>query len=509
MLKLRQVPFLLIGILILSEFISAVGKPNVVFFLVDDMGIQDTSVPFHYEKGKPITTENNRLFRTPNMKKVAEQGIKFTQAYAYSVCSPSRVSIMTGQEAARHKVTQWTDPASYKIKPGRRIGKIKSPNWNSRGIPLDAAILPQLLKNGGYGTIFAGKAHFGPNDTRNGNPINLGFDINIAGTGAGGPGSYLGQRHYSARHRGGNSKWDVLGLSKYHGTDVHLTEAITREVNNEITKIVKDNKPFFAYVSHYAVHAPFEIDKRFQKNYPQLRGARLAFATMVEGMDKSLGDIIDHLEKLEVAENTLIIFYSDNGSDSPLWTPLLKGKKGHRYEGGIRVPLMFAWAKVNPNNKFQKSLAIQQGSTENDIVTCTDILPTILSIAGRQIPKNKNIDGHSLLKYLKGEKGTHRPQEFLTHFPHAHNNNYFSTYRTNDYKIIYNYVSRKWELYNVVKDSAEKNNLVKEKKELALDLANQMVAKLDNQKAQYPIHAIRGKEIKPNVCSLTNSNNRN
>lgn len=480
-------------------------KPNIVFFLVDDMGIQDTSVPFHYANGKPVITKNNRFFRTPNMEKMAKQGVKFTQAYSYAVCSPTRVSIMTGLAAPRHRVTQWTDPQSYKIKPGGRLKRVKSPDWNSKGIPLDAKILPQLLKDAGYATIFAGKAHFGPNDTRNGNPLNLGFDVNIAGTGAGGPGSYWGLKNFSARHRGGHPKWDIPGLSKYHGKDIFLTEAITREVNNEITKVVeKTKKPFFAYVSHYAVHVPFETDRRFAKNYPNVRGKKLAFATMVEGMDKSLGDIIENLEKLGVAEDTLIIFYSDNGTDSLLRTPPLKGKKGKSYEAGPRVPLMFSWAKINPNNQFQKKLSIQPNSIEEDMVNCVDIMPTVLSIAEEKIPSD--LDGYDIKEYVKGGKKTYRPQEFLTHFPHRHNSSFFSTYRLNDYKIIYNYAYKKWELYNLVNDPGEKNNLVKKDKKKALDLAKKMIAKLDSMDAQYPIHATKNSIVKPNLCNLTNFN---
>ena len=269
-------------------------RPNILFFLVDDMGIGDTSVPFLYRDGEAQKIKLNDLYRTPNMAKLAESGRIFTNAYSYSVCSPTRISLMTGQAAPRHRVTTWTHPKQSSIDTGLvKTGKIRSPaNWRVTGLDRSLPLLPRLMQQAGYRTLFAGKAHFGPDDTPSGDPTNLGFDVNIAGFGGGGPGSYWGKYNYSANHRTGKHVWDVPGLEKYHGTDFFLTEAITLEMNQAIEAAVNSGKSFFAYMSHYAVHAPWQYpDARFIKNYPTLKGHGLAFATLVEGMDKSLGDL--------------------------------------------------------------------------------------------------------------------------------------------------------------------------------------------------------------------------
>ena len=488
----------------LAASVQAADKPNIVFFLVDDMGTQDTSVPFYQNAdGKFVTTDHNKLYRTPNMEKLAENGRMFTRAYAYSVCSPTRVTLMTGQAAPRHKVTTWTHPKTHKTDPGLvKTKTIKSPKWNQKGVPENITLLPHILKKSGYTSLFAGKAHFGPDDTPNGNPLNLGFDVNIAGFGGGGPGSYYGKENYSARFRG-ETIWDVPGLEKYHGTDTYLTEAITIEMNAAITKTVEKKKPFFAYMSHYAVHAPFlHPDPRFKKNYPTLKGHGLAFATLVEGMDKSLGDMVAHLEKLGVAEDTLIVFYSDNGSASPLWTKTLRDKKGSRFEGGTRVPLIVAWAKPNSNNKFQKALPIPKGTVDNHMVTCLDMLPTFANLTGSEKPKDAIWDGYDVSSYFMGKNKVERKGGFLVHFPHRHQNTLFSNYLVGDEKIIYNYSSKKWEMYNIKTDPKEGNNLVQAHPAKALKLAKMMIAELDSQNANYPLDVNTNKPVKPDLSTL-------
>jgi len=495
---------IMLMLLFTSTALWAEERPNILFFLVDDMGIGDTSVPFLYKDGKPQKIGLNTLYRTPNMEKLAENGRLFTQAYSYSVCSPTRISLMTGQAAARHGVTTWTHPKESSIDTGLvKTGTIKSPSdWRITGIDRSLPLLPRLMKKAGYRTLFAGKAHFGPDDTPSGDPTNLGFDVNIAGFGGGGPGSYWGKYNYSANHRTNKHVWDVPGLEKYHGTDTFLSEAITLEMNQAIEGSVKAGKPFFAYMSHYAVHAPWLYpDARFTKNYPKLKGDGLAFATLVEGMDKSLGDMIQKLNDLGVAEETLVIFFSDNGSAFNSNGPL-RDKKGSRFEGGVRVPLIVSWAKRNPKNPMQKNLDIPANSVAHDVVTCVDMMPTMLEIAGAKIPDDAVIDGFDISPYFTGTEGAHRPQEFLTHFPHRHRNTLFSTYRQKDWKIIYSYASETWELYNLKDDPFEKTNVVGNRPELALTLAKKMVKKLDSQKAMYPVSISSGEDVKPNLSTL-------
>ena len=183
-----------IAVLAFSTFAGAADRPNILFFLVDDMGVGDTSVPFLYEDGKPKKIALNDLYKTPNMEKFAANGRLFTNAYSYSMCSPTRISLMTGQAAPRHRVTNWTHPKQSSIDTGIvKTKKIKSPpDWRVMGIDRSLLLLPRLMKAAGYTTLFAGKAHFGPDDTPSGDPRNLGFDVNIAGFGGGGPGSYWG-----------------------------------------------------------------------------------------------------------------------------------------------------------------------------------------------------------------------------------------------------------------------------------------------------------------------------
>jgi arylsulfatase A-like enzyme len=483
--------------------LPAAGHPNILFFLVDDMGTTDTSVHFlHDAEGRDIEAPLNKRYRTPHMEALARQGIKFTNAHAYSVCTPTRAALMSGQEAGRLHITTWTDPKKPIDTGAINKNGISDPKWRMSGLDTALPTLPKLLSAAGYRTIHCGKAHFGPDSTPAGDPKNIGFQVNIAGSGAGGPGSYWGKKNFSAAWRKGGHKWDVPGLGKYHGQDIFLTEALTREMSAAIADAVKQKTPFFAYMAHYAVHAPFETDARFAKHYPNLKGKALAFATMVEGMDKSLGDLIATLEKLGVAEDTLVVFYSDNGSDGPLNLPL-RGKKGTRFDGGSRVPMIVAWAKPNPANPLQKALPVPRGATSDDLVAPADFLPTLARIAGAGIPKSAVIDGHDITPCIRAIPGTHHPQQFLLHFPNGrHNNVLFTTWIDGDWKLIYQYLDKSWQLTNLAYDIGEKKNLVAEKPELALALAKRMIARMDRIKAQYPVEKKTGRPIKPDLSAL-------
>lgn len=476
------------------------ARPNILFFLVDDMGCLDTSVPFLYdEEGRPIVTELNRRYRTPHMERLADRGIKFTQAYAYSVCSPARVSLMTGMNAARHRVTTWTHPDTPRHTGNNDIAHLAPPAWRMGGVDASDILLPRLLAETGYRTIHSGKAHFGCNDSFGGDPRNLGFEVNIAGHGAGGLGSYYGAKNFSADWRGGGRMWDVPGLEAYHGRDIFLTEALTQEMGEAIDVAVRDGKPFFAYMSHYAVHAPFEADPRFTANYPDLEGMPLAFATMVEGMDRSLGDLLDRLESLGVAEETLVVFYSDNGSDGPPNLPL-RGKKGTRYEGGLRVPLIVAWAHPNPDHPLQKALPIRGGSIEDDVVVCEDLFATVAAVAG--VAVSHPVDGRDLRPYLVGTPGTHRPPRHLVHFPHGHNHDHFTTLREGPWKLIYNYGPETWELYHLAEDPSEQQNRVHSDPRRALDLARLCIDRLQAMDAQLPLNAETGLPVQISLTQI-------
>ena len=195
-------------------------RPNIIVFLVDDMGLMDTSVPFLTDgSGNRVRHSLNNWYHTPNMERMAEQGICFSTFYAQSVSSPSRASLLTGQNATRHRTTNWINAESNNRTP------FGPPDWNWKGLTKDIPTMPKVLQQAGYKTIHIGKAHFGCMDSEGENPLNLGFDVNIAGSGIGHPGSYYGEWGYG--HIKGSKARAVPDLEKYHGTDTFLSEALT------------------------------------------------------------------------------------------------------------------------------------------------------------------------------------------------------------------------------------------------------------------------------------------
>ena len=329
-------------------------RPNVLFFLVDDMGWQDTSEPFLVDtNGVEVVTPLNQRYRTPHMETLADRTMKFTRAYALPVCTPTRATLQTGMNSARHHITNWTHPTGAETGNNGSTGLTSPTNWRKRGLDATDQTLVQILQAAGYRTIHSGKAHFGSRPYFGSDPHNIGFDVNIAGNEIGHPGSYSGD------YGQGGSR-PVPGLAEYHNTGTFLTEAITLEMKKAMTESVSNGVPFFAWMAHYAVHAPFHIDPRFSANYPTLSGGALGYATLLEGMDKSLGDLMAHLDSLGIAEDTFVVFLSDNGGDAPIanGNAPLRGKKGHRHEGGVRVPMMAGWARTGAGSGFQASLPV-------------------------------------------------------------------------------------------------------------------------------------------------------
>ena len=493
---------------------SAADQPNIMVFLVDDMGVMDTSVPFLTdEKGAPKRYPLNDFYRTPGMERLAKQGIRFNQFYAMSVCSPTRISIMTGRNAARHRATNWINP--WMDNAGDQGPK----DWNWTGLGTDDVTLPGVLGKAGYRTIHVGKGHFGPKDHPGADPSNIGFDINLAGRSIGAPGSYFGEKNYGTGTK--RERSFVPHLEKYHGTETFLTEALTIETRELVDQAVKDGKPFYLYFSHYAVHAPFESDPRFEANYADSdkpKNAK-AFATLVEGMDKSLGDMMDHFEEIGIAENTLIIFLGDNGSDAPLGdqhevacSAPLRGKKGAHYEGGMRVPFIAAWAKPNPENKFQKQLPIPAGKINDQIASVTDIFPTVLGVAGVESPADHTVDGLPMQTVLTGATDSNRPGQFLMHYPHGkHRSNYFTTWRDGDWKVVYHtlpeipttgghlqFEGGHYQLFNLKDDPFESTNLVDSHPAELKKMMTGLVTQLKNHDALFPVDG-EGKALVPVV----------
>ena len=500
-MKLKSIYFriCLIALVILPIYGTAQKKPNILLFLVDDMGLMDTSVPFLTDKnGNPQKHPLNDWYRTPNMERLAKLGTRFSTFYAQSVCSPSRASLLTGQNAARHRTTQWIKPSE------NNRGEFGPMDWNWKGLKTaDNATLPKVLKDDGYRTIFLGKAHFGPLGSEGENPLNLGFDVNVGGGSWGQPGSYLGMDNYKrTKIKPGILDYQVPNLEKYHGTETFLTEALTLEAKEEIKKAVKSKEPFFLEMSHYALHAPFMTDSRFIENYTSMKYGETEqrFSALVEGMDKSLGDLLDVLNEVGIAENTLVLFVGDNGSDAPIGNMYqvgssapLRGKKGTHYEGGMRVPFIAAWAKPDVNNIWQKKLPIVQNAIHEQMGTIMDIYPTILDLLSIETPKKYAVDGFSLGENLKGNRNTKKPEMFLMHFPHQHRSSYFTSYRNGDWKLVYHYYPEmnvekvKYELFNLSKDPYEQKNLAAVEPAKLKNMVKQMKTRLKKEDALYPI----------------------
>lgn len=482
--------------------------PNIVVFLVDDMGVMDTSVPFLTDaEGNPKRYPLNEYYHTPSMERLAKQGIRFNNFYAMSVCSPTRISIMTGQNAARHHATNWINPRK------NNAGPQGPPDWNWEGLNQDDVTLARLLQKAGYRTIHVGKGHFGADGFPGAEPLNLGFDVNIAGSSFGAPGSYYAEKKFGLGTR--RAHHAVPHLDKYHGTDTFLTEALTIEASAALASAVNAKKPFYLYMAQYAVHAPFDSDPRFASRYADSGKPKnaQAFATLIEGMDKSLGDIMNELDSLGVAENTLIFFLGDNGSDAPLGhqhevacAAPLRGKKGAHYEGGMRVPFIAAWAKPNPNNPLQKKLPIPENVIQPQVAAVQDLFPTILEITDVKTPAKYTVDGKRLNQLLLGEEDKSREEVFLMHYPHSpHRSNYFTTLRKGDWKVIYHYVPSKdsegshYQLYNLANDPFEQHNLADSDPEQLKRMMQALVKSMKAHDAQYPVEKGTDKPMLPIV----------
>ena len=469
-------------------------RPNIVLFMVDDLGWQDTSVPFWTRR-----TRLNDIYETPNMERLAQQGMRFTQAYASPISSPSRCSLLTGTNAARHRVTNWTFRRNQMTDEPDDL--VTPPDWNYNGICQTTGIpntfvsrsFVDILHDAGYRTIHCGKAHWGAQDTPGESPLHFGFDVNIAGHAAGGPATYLSEQNYGHDGEGKPmAQFAVPGLQKYWGTGTFLTEALTREALTTLDTI--ESAPFFLYMSHYAVHIPIDRDARYYDKYRRkgLSEKETAYASLIEGVDKSLGDILDWLDQHDKAENTIILFMSDNGGyatgtqwrDEPLYTqnePLRSGK-GSLLEGGIREPMIVRWPRV------------VEGNTQcNSMLLIEDFFPSILEMAGiRRYQVPQHIDGQSFVALLRNGGKSSRHRTLIWNYPHVWGNSgpgidLNCAIREGDWKLIYYYKTGRKELYDIGHDISETHDLSAKHPDLVQRLSRKLGKRLRSMKAQRPI----------------------
>lgn len=416
-------------------------RPNIIVFLVDDMGLMDTSVPFLTDgSGNRVRHSLNNWYHTPNMERMAEQGICFSTLYAQSVSSPSRASLLTGQNATRHRTTNWINAESNNRTP------FGPPDWNWKGLTKDIPTMPKVLQQAGYKTIHIGKAHFGCMDSEGENPLNLGFDVNIAGSGIGHPGSYYGEWGYG--HIKGSKARAVPDLEKYHGTDTFLSEALTIEANREIAKAVEEKRPFFLYYGLHQPHVPRVPNERFiGKSGMGPRGDVILEA------DWCVDEFLKELDRLGLAENTIVILTSDNGpvlddgyKDQAVelvgkHRPAgpLRGWKTTMYDGGVRVPFMLRWpAMVKPG--------------VSDAFVCQmDLLASFAGLLGQTYPDK--LDSRNTLKAFLGKSKKGREELVIEGmFNYA--------YRKGDWALIPPYRKQtEYQLYNLKEDIGQKHNL--------------------------------------------------
>ncbi|MFI3330850.1 MAG: sulfatase [Rikenellaceae bacterium] len=415
---------ILTAALTLPLALVAAQKPNVVFILVDDLGYSD------------LAFMGQKELNTPNVDKFREQGMFFDNAYAACpVSSPTRASIITGKYPAEVKITchipgVGMEAYNKNMAPGRKFGEA----YFTDHLDLDSPTVAKVMKSKGYKTAFMGKWHLaGSGYTKSADgvikpeyhPDKFGFDVNLGGCSGGQPKSYF-------------SPYKNGTLS-----DGKPGEYLTDRLGDEAVKYIKENKkdPFFLYLSFYAVHSPYQVPKDV---VAQNKGNK--YHALIQKMDENVGKILDCLNQEGLDENTLVIFYSDNGGLQA--NPPLSGKKGELREGGIRVPLICRWTGK-----------IEAGSTNHTPITSVDMMPTLKDLTGTKLKKEI---GESFLPLLLGKSKELKERAIFWHYPHHRKGSTWSmgaAVRKGDWKLIELYETSEVKLFNLKDDIKEDKDL--------------------------------------------------
>ena len=422
-----------------EEFDTA-DQPNILMVFLDDLGWKDTGYM------------GSDFYETPNIDALAKGGMVFTNAYSCAAnCAPARACLLSGQYTPRHQIFNvGTGPRGkaahrrLKIIPGVKTLDPKIKTWAHQ------------LQSAGYKTATMGKWHLSSD------PLPYGFDLNIGGTHAGGP----PKGYYPPHGKVPNLK------------DAPENEYLTDRLSDEACKFITANKdrPWMLYLTHFAVHTPLNAKKELVAKYKTKEPGELhnhtAMATMIQAVDDGVGKIVATLESLKIRDNTVIMFYSDNGGYGPATDMApLKGYKGTYYEGGIRVPFLVNW----PGN-------VKPGSTSAEPITGVDFYPTFCEIAGAKLPDDQANDGVSLVTLFKGEvenldqdRGEGKtPRSLYWHFP-AYLQSYgrvadeqqdplfrsrpCGVIRQGKWKLIQYFETGENELYDLQSDIGESKNL--------------------------------------------------
>lgn len=433
-------------------------NPNIVVFLVDDLGFMDIGA-----------NNPDCFYETPNIDRLAKSGMRFTDGYAANpVCSPTRYSLMTGKYPTRVRATNFFS--------GKRSGKFH-PAPLSDKMPLEEITIAEALKSKGYATFFAGKWHLGGSEEFY--PQNQGFDINIGGHSRGGP--YTGNKYFAP------FKNPQMEVESPDGE--HLPARLARDTASFIE--TNKGKPFLAYLSFYSVHTPLigrpDLVKKYKERTAEISGQEFAdeeqvfgnkprkvrvlqkhavYAAMVEAMDEAVGTVLDQLEKSGIADNTIVVFTSDNGGlstseGSPTSNLPLRGGKGWVYEGGIREPWIIRYPGVT-----------QPGSESGEPISSIDLFPTVAAAAGVEV--NHPVDGIDLAPALKGGKLDRK--SLYWHYPHYSNQGGIpgGAIREGNYKLFERYEDGRVHLYDLEQDPGEQKDLAAEKPDLVKEMRGRL-----------------------------------
>ena len=473
MLERRTPGSLLLSAMLLCAGACAVAQAeeqprNVVLIIADDLGWMDIS------PNNPDT-----FYETPNLERLARSGTRFTDAYAACpVCSPTRGSIMTGKYPAR------TDTTEYFC--GRRQAILKPASYQCQ-MPLEEVTIAEALKDAGYATFFAGKWHLGPEGFW---PEDQGFDVNRGGWQKGGP--YGGKKYFSPY---GNPRLEDGPAGE------HLPDRLARET----VDFMRQNReqPFMAVLSFYSVHTPLMAPKPLVEKYTRKRQGlepvetrwkpereRLVrqvqdhpvYAAMVESMDSAVGTVLNGLDELGLAENTIVVFFSDNGGLStseghPTSNLPLRAGKGWMYEGGIREPCLVRVPGMTP-----------PGSTCEAAITSTDFYPTFLELCGEPLRPDQHMDGISLVPMLQDPQSPDTRKAIYWHYPHYGNQGGApcSAIRMGDWKLIEWFEDESIELFNLAEDPGETRERSSEEPERAASMRAALLSWREDVGANLP-----------------------
>ncbi|WP_165395193.1 sulfatase [Flagellimonas allohymeniacidonis] len=436
-------------------------NPNIIMIVADDLGWYD------------LGCYGNDFIETPNLDKLASEGIRFTDAYAAApLCSPSRASLITGL----HPITVNITEHIHGNHPAGPNQKLQTPPI-AQQLNLEFETIAEALKEKKYHTAFIGKWHLGGGKFK---PDNRGFDLNIAGAWNGLPQSFF----YPFFAKG--EKPEIQDSSKEGD---YLTDVLTNQAIDYITK--KKDSTFFMSLNYYSPHVPIEAKDSLVEKYRKKRGVadesllpNIHYAAMVESIDINVGRILKKLDELEIKENTIVIFTSDNGGLSVREVPafakhtpptdngMLREGKGYVYEGGIREPLLVRWP-----------LVINEAKLDSTPVVGQDFFNTLMEVAS--IGKRTS-DGVSLVPLFNGD--TLQNRGLLWHLPHysPQGGKPSTAYREGDWKLIHHYEDKRYELFNLRKDLSESYDLTKEYPEKIEELKKKMDAMLLEMNAKLP-----------------------